>query len=194
MKMRPAVFLDRDGVICYNRSDYVKSLDEFVFLPGALAALHRLAALPHAIVVVSNQSAIGRGLVSRQIVDAINQQMVAEITAHGGRVDAIHLCPHRPDEACSCRKPRPGLLLRAAEEMHLDLAQSYVVGDALADVQAALAVGACPILVLTGRGRTQARQLSHNERPGVKICEDLGEAVTWITQREYDTVKGTAQG
>ena len=150
-----AVFLDRDGVINENRPEYVKSWDEFRFLPGALASLARLARSPFAIVVLSNQSAINRGLVSWPEVNAINARMVRQVEAHGGRIDGVYVCPHRPDEGCSCRKPEPGLLHQAAAELAIDLNSSYVVGDALADMQAGLKSRCIPLLVLTGRGQEE---------------------------------------
>jgi len=153
--VRRAVFLDRDGVINENRPEYVKSWDEFRFLPGALASLARLARSPFAIVVLSNQSAINRGLVSRSEVDAINGRMVRQVEASGGRVDGVYVCPHRPDEGCSCRKPEPGLLHQAAAELAIDLNSSYLVGDALDDMQAGLKSRCIPLLVLTGRGQEE---------------------------------------
>lgn len=147
-----AIFLDRDGVINHNRSDYVKSWAEFQFLPHSLTALRILANLAVSIVVISNQSPIGRGLITNADVDDIHEQMQAQITAHGGRIDGIYYCPHHPDDNCTCRKPQPGLLIAAASELDLDLQHSYFVGDAATDVAAALAAGCQPILVRTGRG------------------------------------------
>ncbi len=178
--MRRAVFLDRDGVINENRSDYVKSWDEFNFLPGALDSLRRLARTPYHIVVISNQSAINRGLVSWAEVDAINRRMVREIETAGGRIDGIYVCPHRPDEGCECRKPKPGLLYRAAGELDLELASSYCVGDALSDVQAALAAGCIPFLVLSGRGREELARARDAGTVDFVYGFDLAAAVDWI--------------
>ena len=141
MTARRAIFLDRDGTINVNRADHVKNLDEFVLLPGALAAIQRLAQTPLAIILISNQSVINRGLASVQTVQAINQHLADAIHAAGGRLDAIYICPHTPDEECACRKPRPGLLLQAQQEHDLNLAGSYLVGDAVTDVELAEAVG-----------------------------------------------------
>jgi len=178
---RVGVFLDRDGVINENRPDHVKSWDEFVFLAGVFEPLRLLAGNGLQVIVTSNQAAINRGLVAVETVEEINRRMVAEVTQRGGRIDAVYYCPHRPEENCACRKPRPGLLLRAAQEWGIDLAASYLIGDALSDVEAALAVGCRPILVRTGRGREQERLL--RERwPYVPVVEDLGEAVAWILE------------
>lgn len=146
------MFLDRDGVINRNRDDYVKSRGEVHFLPGVFAALARLADSPFAIVLVTNQSPIGRGILTQRHVEAINRRIVAEIETRGRRVDAVYYCPHRPDENCDCRKPRSGLLLKAAECFNLDLSRSYLIGDAVSDVEVALAADVQPVLVLTGRG------------------------------------------
>jgi D-glycero-D-manno-heptose 1,7-bisphosphate phosphatase len=177
--IRPAVFLDRDGVINYNRPDHVKSWSEFEFLPGVLAALRRLARLQWPIVVISNQAAIGRGMASRQAVDDINARMVKAVQEAGGRIDDIFYCPHRPDEECACRKPRPGLLLRAAERLQLDLGRSFLVGDAESDVLAARAVNCRPVLVRTGRGWEQLATL-RQQNASFYVADDLGGAVDWI--------------
>jgi histidinol-phosphate phosphatase family protein len=177
---RAAIFLDRDGVINENRADYVKSWEEYRFLPGVFEPLRRLAQSPFAIVVISNQSPINRGILAQSEVEEINRRMIEEIQASGGRVDAVFYCPHRPDENCHCRKPRPGLLLQAAERFELDLSRSYLVGDALSDVEAALAVGCRPILVLTGLGREQLPLLRARGYNGYQVAADLQQAVEWI--------------
>lgn len=181
--LRRAVFLDRDGVLIENHENYVLSWEQVRFLPGALDALQRLAASPLAVVVVTNQSAVGRGLLSPEAMWAINLGITARVLAHGGRLDRVYACPHRPDEGCACRKPQPGMLLQAAADMALDLPQSYLVGDAVSDVEAALAVGAQPILVRTGRGEAQAAKL-RAQGYDVPVVADLAEAVAWILARE----------
>lgn len=178
--MKRAVFLDRDGVINVNRPDYVKSWQEYQFLPGVFDPLRRLAQSQWAIVIISNQSCIGRGLVDGGVVEAVHQAMEAEIRRQGGRVDAVFFCPHRPDEDCDCRKPKPGMLLRAARQLDLSLANSYLVGDAVSDVEAALAVGCSPIMVLTGRGAEQAGLLRQRGYHRVPVVRNLAEAVALI--------------
>ncbi len=150
-----AIFLDRDGVICENRTDHVKTWHEFRFIPGAKESLAALSRLGLPIVVITNQAAINRGMTTAAAVEDIHRRMVAEVRAFGGRIDRVLYCPHRPDEHCNCRKPEPGMLLRAAAELNIDLTQSYMVGDALTDMQAGLRVGADAILVLSGRGFRQ---------------------------------------
>src|SRR5688572_5747103 len=124
--LRPAVFLDRDGVINENRANYVRVVDHVRFIPGALAAVARLAQLECAIVVVTNQSSIGRGLVTLAVSDAINAHVREHIERAGGRVEAFYVCPHAPDEGCACRKPEPGLLVGAAADLGLDTSRSYM--------------------------------------------------------------------
>jgi D-glycero-D-manno-heptose 1,7-bisphosphate phosphatase len=177
---RPAVFLDRDGVINAYRSNYVKRWSEVSFLPGSLAALRRLSATCCRIVVVTNQSAVGRGIMTLDEVSEINRRLVDVITAQGGRIDRIYICPHRPEAGCTCRKPRPGMLLAAAAEMNLDLGSSYLVGDARSDVEAARAAGVRGIIVLTGRGKQTAESLSPDERATWRIVQDLEGAVAYI--------------
>jgi D-glycero-D-manno-heptose 1,7-bisphosphate phosphatase len=179
--LRKAIFLDRDGVICYNRRDYVKSWEEFAFLPGALDALRRLAQLDYATIVISNQSAIGRGLMAEETSVEINRRMQKEISQHGGRIDGVYTCPHRPEQQCNCRKPQPGLILQAARQSRLDLAHSFFIGDALTDIQAALAAGCQPILVLTGRG-TEQRKLLNDGYAHIPVMAGLAEVVDWIWQ------------
>lgn len=171
-----AVFLDRDGVINQNRPDHVKDWSEFQFLPGAREAVARLGRAGIAVFVISNQAIINRGMVSRETVDGINRRMVQEIERHGGRIEAIAYCPHRPDEGCGCRKPQPGLLLSLAWRYGLDLRDATVVGDALADVEAGLAVGCQTILVLTGRGREQLRLAEMAGKGGFRVVPDLTAA------------------
>lgn len=177
---RPAVFLDRDGVIIANRDDYVKSIDEVVYLPGALAALARLAVSQYLVVIVTNQSAIGRGILPAETAEAIGLHVIGRIRREGGRIDRMYVCPHTPDDNCDCRKPKPGLLLRAARELPLDLSGSWMVGDALSDAQAALAAGVRPILVRTGRGTEQADLSEANGLNHVPVVADLAEAVGLI--------------
>ncbi len=150
-----AIILDRDGVICENRADHVKSWDEFRFLPRAKNSLAGLSRLGLPIIVFTNQAIIGRGMVPASVVDDIHRRMVAEVEAFGGRIDRVIYCPHRPEERCACRKPEPGLLLQVAKEMGIELSQSYVIGDAVTDLLAGQRVDCQLFLVLTGRGMRQ---------------------------------------
>lgn len=152
-----AIFLDRDGTINADRPDYVKDWDEFRFLPEVLVALRRLARMDVDIIVVTNQSAIGRRVISAKVVSEINRRMVSEIERHGGRITAVYVCPHVPWAGCPCRKPKPGLLLRAAERHRIDLSQSFMVGNHISDAEAAEAAGCKPILISLDRSVFEGR-------------------------------------
>jgi D-glycero-D-manno-heptose 1,7-bisphosphate phosphatase len=181
----PAVFLDRDGVIVENRPDHVKSWSEVRFLDGAFKSLAILAASPLAVVVVSNQAAVGRGLITLQQAWDVQNEIVCAIQGNGGRIDASYLCPHRPEDGCECRKPAPGMLRRAAEELDLDLSRSWLVGDAVSDLEAAHAVGCRGILVRTGRGRSQElANLSEWNNP-CDVVDDLPAAVQLIAEATF---------
>jgi D-glycero-D-manno-heptose 1,7-bisphosphate phosphatase len=149
-----AVFLDRDGTLNRERADYVKSWREFEWLPGALDALAVLASLDVPVLVVTNQSALGRGILDPSALHAIHAQARAEALAAGGRMDDFLICPHAPADGCTCRKPKPGLLLQAAARYNLDLQSCVFVGDSLTDMQAAEAAGCGWLLVRTGRQGT----------------------------------------
>lgn len=176
--MRPAIFLDRDGVVIENRAEYVRTWQDVAFIPGALEALARLSKTGFAIILVTNQSAVGRGVISAAMAEEIQREIEAKIHAAGGRVDATMMCPHAPWENCPCRKPRPGLILQAAEKLGLDLKQSYMVGDALTDVQAGRSAGVGKsILVLTGRGEDQIRLPSAVEVAPLDVFPCLSDFV-----------------
>jgi len=175
------VFLDRDGVINENRSDHVKSWSEFVFLPEVFEPLRLLATNGMRVIVTTNQAVINRGLVTAETVEEINRGMAGVVAQNGGRIDAIYYCPHRPEENCGCRKPRPGLLLRAAQEWNINLAASYMIGDALSDIDAALAAGCQAILVRTGSGR-ENEPVVREKWPHVPIVNNLRDAVAWILE------------
>jgi len=151
MSALTTVLLDRDGVINANRPDHVKCWDEFKFLPGTLPALAMLTERGFTIVVVTNQAVINRGLMSLVELDELHSRMCSVIRMHGGRVGAVLYCPHRPEENCSCRKPQPGLLLRAKHQLGVDLAAAIVVGDHVTDLEAARRAGCRSVLVSSGR-------------------------------------------
>ncbi len=157
MSLYPAIFLDRDGVIIENRANYVRSWSDVEFFPQALATMAQIAHLPYKIIMVTNQSAVGRGILSLEAAKKINDGVVRVVEEANGRIDAAYICPAAPTDNDPCRKPQPGMLLQAAEEHQIDLAQSIMIGDALTDVQAGRAAGVkTAVLILTGRGQTQA--------------------------------------
>ncbi len=176
--MQPAIFLDRDGVIIENQEHYVRSWDDIIFFPSSLIALAKIRQSPVKIVIVTNQSAIGRGLISLSAAEQINQAIKRAIEESGGRIDAIFTCPHKPQDNCVCRKPRPGLLLQAAQELSIDLSKSIMIGDSLDDIRAGQTAGVLrAILLLTGRGRSQSLLSSARELEPFDIYPSLLEAV-----------------
>ena len=179
------IFLDRDGVINENRSDYVKSWSEYRFLPGSPEAIAKLRQAGHRIVVCTNQAAIARGIISAETVEDIHSRMCAEIQEAGGVVEKAYYCPHDKDENCNCRKPRPGLLLQASRELNLDLSDAVFVGDSISDVCAGLAAGVHTILVLTGLGMEQFRALHHQPDRPYRIAMNLKQAVEMILNGAY---------
>lgn len=177
-----AVFLDRDGTINVERADYVKSIEELVLLAGALEAISGLSRFEIPIVLITNQSAIGRGIVTPEQIADIHAHLHAYVRAAGGRIDAIYLCPHRPDEGCACRKPKPGLLLAAAADFHLDLRRCVFIGDSVTDLGAARAAGCQPVMVRTGRQVQALAQLAAVDL-SVPLVADLPAAVEWMYRR-----------
>jgi histidinol-phosphate phosphatase family protein len=147
------IFLDRDGVINRNlENDYVKCWEEFEFLPNALEAIQNLTEAGYQLIIVTNQSCINKGIISPATLDTIHRRMVAEIEANGGSIRAIYHCPHREEEGCDCRKPRPGMLIQAAAEHAVDLSTACLIGDSIRDIAAGQQAGCRTFLVLTGHG------------------------------------------
>ena len=182
--LKHAIFLDRDGVIVENRADYVKSIDEVHILPGALEGLAQAARLDCRIVVVTNQSVVGRGLLTEPALLAIHAAIHATIVAAGGRIDAWYFCPHLPEAGCACRKPKPGMLLSAAADWNIDLPASVMVGDTVTDLQAGQAAGTHGLLVRTGLGHGQTAELAQAGLVHVPIVGDLAAAIRRIAATE----------
>jgi D-glycero-D-manno-heptose 1,7-bisphosphate phosphatase len=182
--MQKAIFLDRDGVIIHNRSFYVRTWNDVKIYPYSFAAIALLAKLPHKIFMLTNQSAIGRGLVDIQTAIQINERLVMEIQANGGRIDRVYVCPHAPGELCTCRKPNPGLIFQAKADFDLDLKDSWLVGDALSDLQAGLNGGVKNLmLVQTGRGKKQSLKFrSELEAIDFQISKNILESAKSIWQ------------
>jgi D-glycero-D-manno-heptose 1,7-bisphosphate phosphatase len=172
------VILDRDGTINYDSDHYIKSLEEWRPIKGSLEAIARLTQAGYRIVVATNQSGIARGLFSTRTLFDIHDGLQRAAVQAGGRIDAFFFCPHKADDACQCRKPQPGMLLEVARRFNIALGDTYMVGDALRDVQAAAAAGARPVLVLTGKGlKTQAQG---NLPPGTQVFPDLAAFAEYL--------------
>ena len=152
------IVLDRDGVINHDSGDFIKSPDEWRPIPGSLEAIARLNHAGYRVVVTTNQSGVGRGLLDFDTLNAIHDRMHRALAQAGGRIDAIFYCPHTADSRCECRKPKPGMLREVGVRFNVDMAGVPSVGDGLRDLQAADAVGAQPMLVLTGKGEKTLRE------------------------------------
>ena len=191
MTSRPAVFLDRDGTLT-DEVGYVNHPSRLRLLPRSAEAIRRLNAAAVPAVVVTNQAGIARGYFSQDVLDTVNATLVTRLAEAGARLDGIYVCPHHPTEGeppyrarCECRKPKPGLLRRAAAELGLDLARSTMIGDKPSDLVPGREVGAATVLVLTGYGRGEWEY--HRDRFEVKpdhVADDLLDAVDWaLVQR-----------
>ncbi|MBU4236800.1 MAG: D-glycero-beta-D-manno-heptose 1,7-bisphosphate 7-phosphatase [Proteobacteria bacterium] len=184
---RPAVFLDRDGTI-NEQMGYINHISRFQILPGVAEAIRKLNEARIPVVVVTNQSGLARGYFPPDLLVLVHDKMVSLLAEHGAHVDGIYICPHHPEAkreeyrlACNCRKPKPGLVLQAAEELGLDLTQSFVVGDRWSDLKTAVNCGATPVLVLTGYGRGDAQYIGPTQevQPAF-VGDDLAGVVQWI--------------
>lgn len=148
--MKPAVFLDRDGVLNYEIGTHILRPEELRLITGAAEAVAALTKSGWRIFVYTNQSGIGRGTMTQSDLEAVHVKLVSDIESAGGRFEQIYFCPHHPNSGCSCRKPSPGMLTQAAEEHNLDLRTAYCIGDSQRDILAGQAVGCHTILVLSG--------------------------------------------
>jgi D-glycero-D-manno-heptose 1,7-bisphosphate phosphatase len=182
---RPAVFLDRDGTIIEDVG-YLDTLDRVTFFPWTVDTIRALNCAGLAVVVVTNQSGIARGLFTEAFVDETHRYLTARLEMGGARVDAYYYCPHHPDGTvaehrrhCDCRKPAPGLIDRATNDLGLDPARSFVVGDRWLDVQLGRAVGARTILVRTGIGAVEETRPPSGVTADT-IVDNLAAAASWI--------------
>jgi D-glycero-D-manno-heptose 1,7-bisphosphate phosphatase len=185
MGKNKAVFLDRDGTINVEVA-YLSEVADFRFIPGVPQSLQRLKDAGFMLVVVTNQSGIGRGYYDEAALAAIHAHMHAELAAQGAPIDACYFCPHHPEHAtgdyrreCGCRKPLPGMLQQAAADLDIDLSASFMIGDKLADVEAGINAGCTPLLVLTGYGSAEQARLP----AGVSAYPDLQAAAEAILSR-----------
>ncbi len=175
------VFLDRDGVINYDSPDYIKEASQFEFIPRSPEAIALLNQYGFSIIVVTNQSMIGRNMADQTALDEIFEKMTTGVTKAGGEIKDIFFCPHTPEAGCWCRKPKPGMLLNAQKKYTLDLDRSCMVGDSVKDMECARAAGCGKaVLVKTGNGGVAARTLLEKGRPPDCIAFDLYDAALWI--------------
>ena len=176
---RRAVFLDRDGTINVEKN-YLHRMEDWEWIPGAVDAIRELNHAGYLVIVVTNQAGIARGMYSEEDVRTLHRTIDSELAGRDAHIDAYYYCPHHPDHggriSCDCRKPAPGMILRAARDWDIDLSRSYMVGDKPADMEAGLAAGVTPIVVATGYGA------GWRPEPGTMICyvKDIGTAASLI--------------
>jgi D-glycero-D-manno-heptose 1,7-bisphosphate phosphatase len=179
--MMKLVILDRDGVINFDSAKFIKSPDEWKPIPGSLEAIAQLNKNGYRVVVASNQSGVGRGLLDMATLNAIHAKMHKALSQFGGHIDAVFYCPHAADSQCECRKPKPGLLRQIADRFHVDLKGVPAIGDSLRDLQAADAVGALPILVETGKGKKT--MAAGGLPPATEVFSNLSAAADALIER-----------
>jgi D-glycero-D-manno-heptose 1,7-bisphosphate phosphatase len=184
-KKQKVVFLDRDGVINRDSPDYIKDWSEFEFLPGSLEALQKLRINGFAVIVITNQSAIHRNMISGKALEHIHDMMKKTVQSSGGEIKDIFFCPHIPEDRCDCRKPNPGLILKAGKKHRIDLKTSIMVGDSSKDIECARNAGCgTAILVKTGNGVMAEKQLKERMIRPNAVVRDLLEAAHWIISRD----------
>ncbi len=175
-----AVLLDRDGVINFDSPDYILAPEQWHAIPQSLEAIAQLNAQSIPVGLISNQSAVGRGMMAQEMLDTIHQRMMDALSAVGGSLQHIAYCPHHPEAGCTCRKPLPGMIQHTLEAwgMSEDADSVVMIGDSLRDVQAALAAGVRPILVQSGYGDAASiAQRARNLSPNIPIFPNLHQAV-----------------
>lgn len=174
------VLLDRDGVINQDSGDFIKSADEWLPIKGSLEAIALLNQHGYQVVVITNQSGVGRGHYSDATLTEIHLKMIRMVEALGGKINHIYYCPHLPDADCKCRKPKPGMLEQFGKDAQVDLTDIYFIGDSLRDIEAGIAAGAKPLLVKTGNG---TKTLAANPDLNIPIFENLYDAAEYILSR-----------
>ncbi|GAW87018.1 D-glycero-D-manno-heptose 1,7-bisphosphate phosphatase [Bathymodiolus platifrons methanotrophic gill symbiont] len=174
------VLLDRDGVINHDSGNFIKSPDEWLPIDNSLEAIALLHRNGYQVVVITNQSGVGRGLYSDAILTDMHRKMARLTEAVGGKINHIYYCPHLPDAGCDCRKPKPGMLLQFSQDANVALDDIYFIGDSLRDIEAGIAAGAKPLLVKTGNGE---KTLAANPDLNIPTFENLYDAAEYILSK-----------
>lgn len=178
------VFLDRDGVINADSPDYIKCWTEFHFIPGSLDAIARLTRSGCRVIVITNQSAVNRQIIALKELETMHRRLRQAVSDSGGRITDIFYCPHRPDEGCDCRKPKPGLIFAARDRYGIDLSRAVMVGDSVKDILAGQTAGCGrTVLVQTGNGMTAIQVLEKTGQRPDHVAADLNLAAQWILDR-----------
>ena len=176
------IVLDRDGVINHDSDDFIKSADEWLPIDGSLDAISRLNHSGYTVVIASNQSGLARGYFDIEAFTAIHKKLDDMLAKIGGRIDAVFYCPHGPDDACDCRKPKPGMLLAIGQRFNVSLKDVVFIGDSVSDINAAKNAHAKAMLVRTGKGVRAEKILQSENKTSVPVYDDLASAVTAILQ------------
>jgi D-glycero-D-manno-heptose 1,7-bisphosphate phosphatase len=179
--LQKVVFLDRDGTINQDSPDYIKGWAEFDFIPRSIEAIRNFTRAGFTVIVVTNQSAIARKLISRQELELVHSKMKAAVASKGGKISDIFLCPHMPSDGCDCRKPSPGLIYQAQKKYDIDLSAAVMIGDSVRDIESAQTAGCglC-VLVRTGNGKATEQILADKRIAPDFIGEDLYDAARWM--------------
>jgi D-glycero-D-manno-heptose 1,7-bisphosphate phosphatase len=183
--MMKVVVLDRDGVINEDSDEFVKTLDEWIPIDGSIEAIARLYAHGFTIAVATNQSGIGRGLISEDALEAMHEKLLELVHEAGADIATIVYCPHKPEDYCDCRKPQSGLFDQIANTIGCDLEGAWTIGDSLRDLQAGVARGCTPILVRTGKGANTEMKLEedNSEFENLEIFDNLDQAADYLIQQ-----------
>lgn len=184
--MQKAFFFDRDGVLIENRSDYVKSWEEVEIFPFAIDALKEVEKAGYLSIVVTNQAIVAKGGMTYDHVEKLNTRIVSTFIENGARITAAYFCPHVDADDCDCRKPKPGMLLRAAKEFEVDLNRSIMIGDAISDMRAGEAAGTACTMVRTGRGVAQEEEMLATFGERWPVADNVLEAVMSILSEVKD--------
>ena len=181
------VVLDRDGVINKDSPAYIKSPEDWVPIKGSLEAIARLSQAGYEIVIITNQSGVGRGLFSADTLAQIHVRMIDYVQQHGGQIQSVLFCPHHPDDGCDCRKPLAGLYQQLANRLNINFSGIYSVGDSIRDLVAAKAAGARPVLVKTGNGKKSLKKITDNRYPdldGTMVFDNLATFTDALLKKE----------
>lgn len=181
------IVLDRDGVINKDSSSFIKSPEEWLPLKGSLEAIARLSQAGYEVVIMTNQSGIGRGLFNADMLAKIHVRMIDYVQQHGGKIQSILFCPHHPDDDCTCRKPLPGMYRELAERLNINYSKVFSIGDSVRDLQAAKAAGAKPVLVKTGNGKKSLKKIANDsslDLDGTLVFDNLAAFTDALLKQE----------
>ena len=190
-KMLPAIFMDRDGTVSYEVG-YVNHPDRYDIMPGSAEAIARINFAGFLAVVITNQAGVARGYFKEELIVQVHEKLKRLIAEKAAHLDGIYYCPHHPEvgeppyrQRCNCRKPAPGLLLKAQKDLNIDLSRSYIIGDSIKDIETGFNAGVKSVLVLTGYGKGEYEYGSEcwKQKP-LHVAQNLQEAVSWILARE----------